>query len=268
MTDAADATQDGSAGTPPEAARAPAGMRDSAGRRYLAEAHRLVERLAGDEWPNVDAAAGLVADALAGGGEVHAFGTGHSHMLAEELFYRAGGLVHVRPVLFEGLMLHADAELSTTLERLPGLAAAILEHHPMATGDVLIVASNSGGNAVVAELAGLARARGVRVVAIVSRAHAASTIARAFGNANLRDIADVVIDNGGATGDAAVAIAGLARRVGPTSTVVGSAAVNAIVAEAAERLVARGIQPDVFLSSNIEGGDEANSRLLRQEPPR
>jgi uncharacterized phosphosugar-binding protein len=240
----------------------------TAGRRYLTEAGRLVDRLGDAEWPNLDAAAGLVADALARGGDVHAFGTGHSHMLAEEVFYRAGGFVRVRPILFEGLMLHADAELSTTLERLPGLAETILRHHPMAAGDALIAASNSGGNAVVAELAGLARSRGVAVIAIVSEAHASSSAARAHGAANLRDIADVVIDNGGATGDAAVAIAGLERRVGPTSTVVGAAALNAIVAEAAERLVARGIQPEVFLSSNVDGGDEANSRLLHGDQPR
>lgn len=244
------------------------GRTDSAGRRYLAEAGRLVDRLAHAEWPNLDAAATLVTDALARGGDIHAFGTGHSHILAEELFYRAGGFVRVRPILFEGLMLHADAELSTTLERLPGLAEAILEHHPMAAGDVLVVASNSGGNAVVAELARLARARGVSVIAIVSQAHATSSAARARGDANLREIADIVIDNGGATGDASVAIDGLERRVGPTSTVVGAAALNAIVAEAAERLVARGIQPDVFLSSNLEGGDAANERLLHEELPR
>jgi uncharacterized phosphosugar-binding protein len=240
----------------------------TAGRRYLAEAGRLVSRLAADEWPNLDAAADLVADALARGGDIHAFGTGHSHVLAEELFYRAGGFVRVRPILFEGLMLHADAPLSTALERLPGLAAAILEHHPMAAGDVLIVASNSGGNAVVSELADLARARAVKIIAVVSRAHASSTAARAHGAANLCEIADVVIDNGGVTGDAAVAIDGLERRVGPSSTVVGAAALNAIVAEAAERLVARGIRPDVFLSSNVEGGDEANAHLLREERPR
>jgi uncharacterized phosphosugar-binding protein len=234
----------------------------TAGRRYLAEASRLVERLAGDEWASLSAAAGLVADALARGGSVHAFGTGHSHMLAEELFYRAGGLVRVKPILFEGLMLHAGAQLSTSLERLPGVAAALLEHHPIAAGDVLIVASNSGGNAVVREMAGLAHARGIPVIAIVSRAHASSGSARAAGDTNLQDVADVVVDNGGAPGDAAVAIDGFAQRVGPTSTVVGAAALNAIVAEAAERLVAQGIQPDVFVSSNVEGGDDVNARLL------
>jgi uncharacterized phosphosugar-binding protein len=240
----------------------------TAGRRYIAEAGRLVARLATDEWPSLDAAADLVADALAHGGDVHAFGTGHSHMLAEELFYRAGGLVRVRPILFEGLMLHAGAELSTSLERLPGIAAAILDQHPMRAGDVLVVASNSGGNAVVGELASLARARGVPVIAILSRAHANSKASRAAGGPNLQDIADVVIDNGGAIGDAAVAVDGFANRVGPTSTVVGAAALNAIVAEAVERLVARGVQPEVFLSSNVDGGDEVNARLLHPEAGR
>jgi uncharacterized phosphosugar-binding protein len=240
----------------------------TAGRRYLAEASRLLERLAGDEWASLSAAAGLVADSLARGGSVHAFGTGHSHMLAEELFYRAGGLVRVKPILFEGLMLHAGAQLSTSLERLPGVAAALLEQHPIAPGDVLVVASNSGGNAVVREMASLARARGIPVIAIVSRAHASSGSARAAGATNLQDVADVVIDNGGAPGDAAVAIDGFAQRVGPTSTVVGAAALNAIVAEAAERLVAQGIEPDVFLSSNVEGGDDVNARLLHGEDGR
>jgi uncharacterized phosphosugar-binding protein len=234
----------------------------TAGQRYLAEASRLVERLAGDEWASLSAAAALVAESLARGGTVHAFGTGHSHMLAEELFYRAGGLVRVKPILFEGLMLHAGAELSTSLERLSGVAAALLEQHPIEPGDVLVVASNSGGNAVVREMAGLARARGIPVIAIVSRAHASSGSARTAGATNLQDVADVVIDNGGAPGDAAVAIDGFAQRVGPTSTVVGAAALNAIVAEAAERLVAQGIEPDVFLSSNVEGGDDVNARLL------
>ncbi len=146
----------------------------SPGIRYLLEAGRLVDRLLADEWPSIRAGAELVADALGTGGVVHAFGTGHSHMLAEELFYRAGGLVRVEPILFEGLMLHAGARLSTSLERLPGLADALLADHPMAAGDVLVVASNSGGNAVGSALAARARELGVRVVAIESVAHATS----------------------------------------------------------------------------------------------
>ena len=239
----------------------------SPGRRYLEIAGELVARLLDDEWPNIRAAAELVADTLAARGIVHAFGTGHSHMLAEELYYRAGGLVDVRPILFEGLMLHASAPLSTSLERLPGLAEALLDDHPIRSGDVLIVASNSGSNAVTSELARLARAAGARVIAVTSLRHATSSAARATALPRLHELADVVIDNGGCVGDAAVEIDGLASRVAPTSTVVGAAIVNAIEAEAVGILVERGAEPEVFASSNVEGGDAVNAALLGRRGP-
>jgi uncharacterized phosphosugar-binding protein len=220
----------------------------------------LLARLSTTEWSRITEAADLLADAIASGHVVHAFGSGHSHMLAEELFYRAGGLVRVRPMLFEGLMLHASAPLSTSLERLPGLAAALLADHPMAPGDVLILASNSGSNAVTTELAALARDAGVRTIAITSLRHATSASARVSDGPRLHELVDVVIDNGGAVGDAAVLIDGLATPVGPTSTVVGAAILDALVAEVVERLIARGTTPEVYASSNVAGGDEVNDR--------
>jgi uncharacterized phosphosugar-binding protein len=242
--------------------------RPSAGHRYLSIATDLVARLATAEWPRIDAAATLMVEAIATGRAIHAFGSGHSHMLAEELFYRAGGLVRVRPILFEGLMLHASAPLSTALERLPGLAGALLTDHPMAPGDVLIIASNSGTNAVTTELAQLARDAGVHTIGLTSLGHATSAQARGASRPRLHEIVDVVIDNGGVVGDAAVDIDGLSSRVAPTSTVVGAAIVNALVAEVVERLVARGIVPELYVSSNVTGGDAANDRFLGREPSR
>ena len=191
--------------------------RTSAGRRYLELAGVLIERLLDGEWPNIDRAADLVADALSRGGTIHAFGTGHSHVLAEELYYRAGGFVRVSPILFEGLMLHSSALLSTALERMPGLAEALLDDHPIARGDVLVVASNSGRNAVTAELAQAARAAGASVIALTSLRHATAHEPRTQGLPRLHEVADVVIDNGGIVGDAAIDIEGFEVRVAPTS---------------------------------------------------
>jgi uncharacterized phosphosugar-binding protein len=235
---------------------------DGAGQSYLRIVERLITRLRTEEWPRLDAAAALMTDALAARGTIHAFGSGHSHMLAEELFYRAGGLVRVRPILFEGLMLHAGARLSTALERLPGLADALQADHGMARGDVLILASNSGGNAVTRDMARLAREGGVRTIAITSLRHATSGAARDQGEPRLHELVDVAIDNGGAVGDAAVEVDGLDVRVAPTSTVAGAAILEALVAEVVERLVARGVVPEVFASSNVTGGDAHNDRLL------
>jgi uncharacterized phosphosugar-binding protein len=225
----------------------------------------LTARLERDAWPQIEAGAALLAKAMAAGSAIHVFGTGHSHMLAEEMSYRAGGLARVRPILFEGLMLHANAPLSTILERLPGLAAALLEDHPLAAGDVLIIASNSGGNVVVTEMAALARDRGATVIAVTSITHATSEAARAHRQVHLHDLADVSIDNGGSVGDATVRIEGLGAAVGPTSTVVGAAIVNALVAEAVERLVRAGSPPDVFTSANLAGGDALNARILMRD---
>jgi uncharacterized phosphosugar-binding protein len=238
---------------------------DSAGLRFLAVAEGLVARLATSEWPRIEAAATLITEALATGRVIHAFGSGHSHMLAEEMYYRAGGLVRVHPILFEGLMLHASARLSTALERMPGLAAALLGDHPMDAGDVLIIASNSGGNAVAVDLARLARDAGVHTIALTSLGHATSSEARDRGTPRLHEVAELVIDNGGVVGDAAIDIAGLPGRVAPTSTVVGAAIVEALVAEVVERLVARGIVPEVYASSNVAGGDAINRRLTPAE---
>jgi uncharacterized phosphosugar-binding protein len=236
----------------------------AAGRRYLALAGDLVARLGTEEWPRIDAAAALMADAIAAGRAIHAFGAGHSHILAEELFHRAGGLVGVRPILVEGLMLHASTGLATSLERLPGVGAAIWADHPMVRGDVLIIASNSGGNVVGRELARLARDGGVRTVAITSLRHASSSASRDHGTPRLHELVDVAIDNGGAVGDAAIDIDGLTTPIAPTSTLIGAAIVNALVAEVVERLVKRGIEPDVYTSSNVAGGDAANARFARE----
>ncbi len=185
-------------------------------------------------------------------------------MLAEELFYRAGGLVDVRPILFEGLMLHASAPLSTALERMPGLAAALLEDHPSRAGDVLIVASNSGSNAVTSELAALARdaRRPGR-----SRSPASRTPPRRRRAPRPRHACTRSPTSSSTTaacvGDAAVEIPGLAGRVAPTSTVVGAAIVNAHRGRGGRASSSpAGIAPEVFTSSNVEGGDALNAALL------
>jgi uncharacterized phosphosugar-binding protein len=143
---------------------------------------------------------------------------------------------------------------------MPGLAEALLADHPIARGDVLVVASNSGRNAVTAELAQAARAAGASVIAVTSLRHASAQEPRTQGMPRLHEVADVVIDNGGVVGDAAIDIEGFEARVAPTSTLVGAAILNAMTAEAVERLVARGTPPEVYTSSNVDGGDAANAR--------
>ena len=233
----------------------------SAGRRYLAGAIDVLEQVATHQWREIRSGSESVADTIARGGLVHVFGTGHSHMLAEEMFYRAGGLAAVNPILIESLMLHAGAEESTRLERLSGMAASIFSDVPLKKGDTLIIASNSGGNAVGGEMARLAADAGATIIAIISTRHAKASGPK-DDSSRLALVADVVIDNHGTVGDASVSIEGLDRMVAPTSTVAGAAIINAIVAEAVEILVDRGDTVEFFSSSNVDGGDAVNTALV------
>lgn len=229
---------------------------------YLDTARSLIGDLLERQLPEIHKAGDLVAEAIRADGLIHVFGSGHSHMLAEELFYRAGGLAAVDPILYEDLMLHRGAVESTVLERVPGRGTDIFAALTVTPGDVLIVASNSGGNVVAADLARAARAVGMPVVAILSLRHAHSAGSLRGGVSALEGLADVVIDNGGVAGDASVNVPGVPVPMGPTSSVIGVAIVNAIAIRAAARAAELAVDVGVFGSSNMEGGDQRNRALI------
>lgn len=218
---------------------------------YLDKALAIAHRAAETQLPAIRVAAGLVADALADGRTFWVFGTGHSHTLAEELYGRAGGLADVRAILEPGLMLHEGLQKSSLLERLPGLAEVLLEVNPLAAGDVLLIASNSGRNAVPVEFALGARERGVRVIALTSLAHSSATTSRAPNGQRLFETADVVIDNCGVPGDAVINVPGTQEPTGATSTVVGALLLQALTVEVVTRLTDRGQPPNVLRSLNV-----------------
>jgi len=211
----------------------------------------------------IDRAATAIADAIAAGGMVYLFGTGHSHMLAEEGHFRAGGFAAVCPVLSSSLMLHESAEVSSRLERTSGVGPAVLARYQPSARDVLVIFSNSGVNMVPVETAQEAKRIGMTVIAVVSRDYAAQIPVGPAG-AKLADIADVVLDNHGVPGDALVALDEGGVRVGPLSTIAGAFLLNAVLAEAACRLQARGIKPPIFISANMPGAAEHNARLIAE----
>ena len=151
---------------------------------YLQKALEIAQRAAETQVGPIRVAAGLVVEALSTGKRFWVFGTGHSHALAEELYGRAGGLADVRAVLEPGLMLHEGLQKSSLLERLPGLADVLLEINEIAAGDVVLIASNSGRNAVPVEFALGARTRGAQVIVLTSMAHSTATTCLRFATGN------------------------------------------------------------------------------------
>lgn len=229
---------------------------------YHQAIRRLLDEAIEREKERLESVAELVADTIEGGGLVYVTGSGHAHLLAEEPFYRAGGLAAIHPILVPALMLHESATRSSRLERLADLAREMLADVHMGAGDVLIVASNSGRNAFPVEAALYARERHTPVVALTSVPHGSQTASRHPSGQRLLDVADIVLDTGVPYGDATVALGDGRPSVAPASTVIGAFLLDAALARATQLLFDRGAEPDVFVSANsAEGEPMAAERL-------
>lgn len=212
-----------------------------------------LDRLVGDQVEVLDQVCAAFVAALAADRMVFVAGSGHSHMLAEEAFYRAGGIAAAQAILDPDLMLHNGATRSTLLEREEGRAQKVLDRYPVGPGDVVVIASNSGRNSYPIELAMLAKARGAVTVALTSLAHSRATTSRHSSGKRLFEVTDHVIDNCGPDGDSTLAIPGRDVRMGPISTIAGAFVLNALLAEAVAALAARKINVDVYQSANSQG---------------
>ncbi len=229
--------------------------------RYHGAVLAQIQRIADSQAQVIDRAAHIVFESLRSGGVLHIFGSGHSHCLAEEAYHRAGGLVPVNVVQEVFLTPLTPPRISAALERLPGLAARLLDGHVIERGDVLIVVSNSGINPVPIEIAEEGKRRGLTVIALTSVRHSNAVPPRDPRGIRLLDVADAVLDTCGEPGDAAVSYPGLAYKVAPMSLLAGSYILNALVCRVVELFLEHGLTPPVHQSANIPGGDEHNRTL-------
>lgn len=221
----------------------------------------LLAAIAGSQAGSLERAAQAVFESLRADSVFHVFGSGHSHALAEEAFHRAGGLVPVNAIQEVFLTPLTPPGMSSQLERVPGLAKIILDGHDLRPGEVLMVISNSGINVVPVEVALEGKARGLTVIALTSLNHSRKVPARHPSGKRLFEIADIILDNCGEAGDAAVRYAGLPGRVAPTSFLAGSYIINSLVCRVVELFLAKGLTPPVYMSANVPGGDEHNKAL-------
>lgn len=230
--------------------------------RYFAHLQSKLDQVLAHELPNIEQAAELVAQSCKNGGKFHVFGSGHSHMIAEELYLRAGGLALVHAILPPELMLHEMPNKSTYLERIEGYAKALADLYRLEEQDTILVISNSGRNAVPVEMCLEAKARGAGVIAMTSMKHSASCTSRHSSGLKMYQIAHVTIDNCANIGDASFPIEGLDYPIGPTSDAVGIAIAQALICRVVDKLVQQGIEPPIFKSSNVDGGDAHNNALF------
>ncbi|MEU0114893.1 SIS domain-containing protein [Streptomyces bobili] len=224
----------------------------------------LLQRVRDEEAVAVEAAGVLLADTVASGGRLFAFGAGHSSLAAQDVVYRAGGLALMNLLVVPGVVGVdvVPATLGSALERVDGLASAVLDTSPVRAGDALVIVSLSGRNALPVEMALNARALGVKVIGVTSVAYATETTSRHVSGTFLKDHCDLVLDSKIAVGDAELSLDTVPAPFAPASTVVTSALLQAVMATTAASLAERGIEPPLLRSGNIDGGHEWNGRIM------
>ena len=235
---------------------------------YLSNIRRLLDILENTQEQVIEEVSQVCAQSIFNGGLLYFFGTGHSHMICEEPFYRAGGLASIYPILESDLMLHEGASKSSSYERIEGLGNVVISHTPIGKGDVLFLASNSGRNCAVIDAALEAKKRGAITVAITSINHTTNVTSRHSNGMNLYQVCDFVLDNGGIVGDASVSLEGLPQKIAPTSSVIDITMVNLVLVNTVELLLQKGMTPPVFTSANTDQGDSANKNILETYKPR
>jgi uncharacterized phosphosugar-binding protein len=231
---------------------------------YADAVRPILERVLATHGDLLARAAGLIADGLRAGGVLQAFGAGHSESFAADLVGRAGGLVPTNRLSVRDLVLYGDAPRDVLddpqLERDPSIAHriyALAAPHPR---DVFVVASQSGINGSVVELAALVRERGHPLIAVTSVEHTSRVAPRHPSGRRLADLADVVLDNGAPYGDALLPSDG-GGMVCAVSSVTSALLAQMLTAEVVRRFHQAGEVPPIYLSANVPGGDEHNHAL-------
>ena len=229
---------------------------------YLENVEGILEQIKANQPQYRETAAAILAQ-VKKGGMIFPFGTGHGHLLALEMFYRAGGMVRVNPILTEELMLHKSATGSSAFERSEGKAEPLLNEYNVGDKDVVIVFSNSGINPLTIEMALGAKERGALTVALTNLNHSRPLQSRHHSGLKLYEICDFVLDNFGVLGDACMEVAS-GIKIGPTSTIAGAAIVHTLTAMMVEMAEADGYDLELYTSGNVPNGHERNLYLIEK----
>lgn len=228
---------------------------------FLKNAIELLSMIESKEQLSLNKAAELMYNSIVSGGIVQLFGSGHSQLLAQESYYRAGGLVPAKPISIEPLMLHKGALTSSNNEKDISRIEEYWSEIELQENDTLIVISTSGRNAVPLEIALRAKEMGITVITIQSLDYTEQASRHSSGK-RLEDVADVVLNTHTPVGDGVLQSQNL--QYGPVSTIAGSAMLNEAIAQVVQMLQQSGGEVPVFGSSNVERTEDMNAYYIEQ----
>lgn len=231
---------------------------------YYEIIQKQLKRQFEEEKDTIEQAARYCAKSILAKRVIHTFGCGHSQMFAMEVFYRAGGLVPVNALLIPHLALFPKAKLSTLQERVEGFSEEYLNLQNTSSEDTMIIVSVSGRNAGVVDMALASKEKGMKVIALSSREFGSVVTSRHSSGKNLQQIADVLIDIKCVAGDACLSIDEMEEKFCGTSTVLGMAVMEGVIARTIEICVENGYIPPVYVSSNLDKGDAINAKYIQE----
>lgn len=236
---------------------------------YYKEVIGIITDIHENEKERILQCARVMADQVKEDRLIHIWGPGgHSNLAAMEVFFRAGGLMHVSAILNQETMLNGGAMKSMQVERLPGYGRIVVNDYGIGKGDLLIVVNAYGINSATIDAALTAKENGATVIGICSHEHARNTppdhVARHPSKKNLQDVVDYTIDCKVKVGDAVLELPGFEQKIGALSTFANAYVLNAMVVEAINMLVEDGVNPPVWRSGNCTGGDEWNNQFIQR----
>jgi len=238
----------------------------TAGNTYFENVVSTIAKVRETQAGALDQASEWIKDLLEKDGVLHVFGSGHSHAITEDVFWRAGGLAPVNAILDVNLTLHGGGSPTrgTNLERLEGYAKIILDNYDLRKGEIIIIVSNSGINAVPIEVAQICKELGLKVIALTNLEQTRNAKSRHSSGKKMYELADLVIDTCVPSGDASIQIAENLPKAAPLSTVISCSILQSLVAEVAARMLKDGFEPPIWLSANVPGGELRLEQLMKK----
>jgi uncharacterized phosphosugar-binding protein len=215
-------------------------------------------------------AAQMIFDVSSQGGKIFTFGAGHAQSLAMEFSSRAGGLA-----IFQSMHLQDTRDVlrdaywdlrDSKPERIPENGIKVLNHHGVSAKDLVIIASQSGRNGAIVEMALECKKRGIKVIGLSSLEHTLATESRHPSGLKLSEVCNLFLNNGSVVGDAVAELPD-GRSICSASTVGFILIAQALNAEITKLFLENSITPPLLISANVDHGDSVNSALKNEQPP-